>query len=376
MSLRIKMWGIFFLFAGPMAFSGDSKWNTYNLLKLPKGKLSCSATAREIGDKFEKATGQTIFRASCERESSLDYDIQISYSAAAQVPLVSTTNEQGGMGDLGVYRTMTECETALPAEAATFTRFTGLLPFLSYCYKDSALSKAPYAARIDSFGSAKLFPYRFEDTVYADSIQNAQGVLTALLKATETAGIRVHQVALVPDGGLKIVVRYYNAPGEIGFVSNYLRMDQAARYSSAGTRKPLEACNAQLKDLEQGFSQSYSTQGIWFCGWDKILFEAKLYVVRIRPQEGVRAETLPDRFLTFQECDSERAHAKSWYEKMFGITPFGVLCSWKTELGTGKPDAFVIKVLIKTPELEPHGGFDPDLGFLASNLMERTPHEN
>lgn len=368
MKLKFKILAALVVAGSSVSSAIDTKWHTYSLYRFPKGKLSCAETAQDIGGKFEKATGQAIFRASCEKDSSLGYDLQVSYGSLTPVPLISTANEQGGIGYLGLYRSIGECQAAIPKEEKSFSENTGLAPFVSYCYKESDLSKTPYTIRVDGFGAAKLLPHRFEGTVYVDSIQSAEAVLNGAVTFAKKAGIRVHQAALAHDGSLKLVIRYYLSPADVAFHSHYFRLDQVTRYSSLGTRKPQEVCEVQMKEAQTGFSSSYGTPGIWFCGWDGMLFDAKLYLLRVRPQEGVNTDTLPDRFSTFAECSAERAHAKSWYEKTFGVSPFSVLCSWKSGLGTGKPDAFVIKVLTKIPELEPPGGLDPDLGFGADSI--------
>lgn len=369
--IKLKIISAVILMGNAWALASDTKWHTYSLFRFPKGKLSCAETARDIGSKFEKATGQAIFRASCEKETSLGYDLQVTYGSLTPVPLVTTANEQGGLGYLGLYGTMGECQSAIPREEKSFSDNTGLVPFVSYCYKESDLSKTPFTIRVDGFGAAKLLPHRFEGTVYVDSIQNTEAVLNGALAFAKNAGIKVHQAVLAHDGSLKVVIRYYLSPADVAFHSHYFRLDQVTRYSSLGTRKPLEVCEAQMKEANSGFSSNYTTPGIWFCGWDGMLFDAKLYLLRVRPQEGVKTDTIPDRFASFAECDAERAHAKSWYEKAFGISPFAILCSWNSGLGTGKPDAFVIKVFTKLPELEPPGGLDPDLGFGARADKER-----
>lgn len=357
-----------FFFGHPLV-AVDGRWQQYSLNRYPISNVSCVQTAKDIGSKFEKATGQAVFRATCEKETKEGYDILLTYAAVAPVALVSTQNEAGGYGYLGVYSSLQDCQAGLTKEVGTFTKNTALTPFVSYCYKESGLSGTPYFARIDAFGDSLLHPYRFEDNVFASSIADREKVLQSVLAAAKSANIQVHQATLANDGLTKLVIRYYFSPKEIAFHTNLFRLDSPARYSAAGTRDPLAVCASQLKDGEEGFSKVFGTAGIWFCTWDNTLFQARLYLLRVQPQEGATTDTLPDRFANFAECDAERAHAKAWYEKSFGIIPFAVLCSWKSGFGTGKSDAFVLKVLTKLPELEPPGGLDPDLGSFKEKIL-------
>lgn len=333
---------------GTSASANNPTWQSYTLSRYPISVEGCKKTARVLGEQFTKVTGQEVYRASCENESKEGYEILLTYVATAPIQMVSTIQESGGLGYNGIYRTLSDCQSSLPNESKTFMESTGLTPFVSYCFKESAISLTPYLARIDALGEAKLYPFRFEGTIFAGQIDKSQEVLDAVLKATKDSGIGVHQVTFAHDGSLKLVVRFYGSAKETVFHSQYFKMDEVARYSSLGTRNPMGACRQQLSESEKGFSSSFTQPGIWFCAWDGMLFESKLYLLRIRRQEGINAETLPDHYSTFEACDRERPSLLAWYEKAFKITPFAVVCTWKNGLATGKSNSFVMRVLTKT----------------------------
>ncbi len=353
---------LLFLSRSTISRAEDTSWRTYSLKRLPVSEKSCTETALELGEKFEKTVHPSVYRAICERADVEGYDVLISYSQTS-VRFVSTIEESDQFGAKGIYSTLSQCQQALPSEVKTFTEATGLVPFISYCFKESSLNRTPFAARIDAWGDAKMYPYRFEKLIFADTIERRQEVLSSILSAAKSGGIQAHQAAFANDGSSKLVVRFYGIPTETAHHFNYFLANEVARYPSwpsSGT--PLEICRSQMKEAAEGFSSTYSTPGIWFCAWDSLLFNAKLYLVRIRPEEWIKTDTLPDRYSTFNECQKQIPGIRTWYEKKLAITPFAILCSWKSGLGFGKPEGFAMKVLSKTSEMELPFGPDPDWG--------------
>lgn len=352
--------GIVFLSYGTFGFAEDSGWHTYSLTGYPKSELGCAETARSLGEKFTKVTGQTVFRARCEKELKESYDIVIIYVTPQPVRFVSTRNELAGP-----FRTMPDCLAALPNEVQLFSSATGLTPFVSYCFKELELGLKPYVARIDGWGDAKLLPLRFEQTVYAAGVDGAPEVLDAVLKAAKASGIPVHRATFDQDGSqTKLVIRFYGSGMDQIYHSQYFKMNEVAQYYPLETGSPLGACRSQLDESAKEFSSTFATPGIWFCASDTLMFGAKLYLIRIRRQEGIRSDMIPDRYLTFDECNREKPSVRDWYEKTLGIVPFSIVCSWKSGFGTGKPDAFVMRILTKTSlEEELPSWPDPILGL-------------
>lgn len=339
----------------------ESQWQSYSILKYPKNAKSCQETAENLGATFSAVSGQANYRAICQKEAKDSYDILISYVAQAPVSLVSTIFESGGTGSLGVYFSVKECQSALFGEVDTFVKSTGLSPLLSYCYKESSLGTTPYFARIDAIGIAKLYPYRFEWNVFADSIGNQKSVLEEMKASAKSMGIPIHHSVFSNDALTRLVLRYYMDPKQALLSSNLFRLNDLARYSSLGAKSPMQTCQSQLLEAQNGFRSEFKRPGIWFCGWDKTLFQSRLYVLRIRPEEWIRSDSFPERFQTYEACDSERTGAAEWFKKAFGISPFVILCNWRSELGTGSPGGFALRLLSKTSEPEVPSGPDADL---------------
>lgn len=351
-----------FFSSGFFTYGADTNWHTYSLKQFPKLLKSCNEAAKDLGEKFTKATGQVVFNAICEKESKDGYDIVITYVSASPLPLVSTVDEPGGLGAHGLFSNLDTCLKDLPREVDAFTKATGLVPFVSYCLKESSLNLTPYVARVDGWGDAELYPNRFEATIFANQIDKAKEVLTKIQESAKTSGVPVHQATFAQDGNLKLVVRYYASPKDKAIYSTYFKINEVSRYSSLGATSPMEVCRRELGELSKGFSSSFSSKGVFFCAWDKLLFEARLYIVRIRRTEGIKSEITPLRYANYDECEREKSSVQSFYEKKLGITPFFIACTWKSGLGTGKPDAFAMRVLTKTTFEEEFPSW-PDLGI-------------
>ena len=330
-----------------LTIGSDTIWRTYSLKGYPKTSQECAKTALEIGAKFTEVTGKPIYSAVSEKETKETCDILITYATPTPLPYVSTLNESGGLGYLGVYRTLKECENALPRETSTFSNATKLRLLISYCFKETDITLTPYVARIDAFGEAKLYPYRFEQSVFATSIEKTKEVLEALIESSKAAGLSVHHATFAHDGSLKLVIRFYGSPLEQGFHSEYFKLNEVATFTSLGTVNPLGTCHSELETLSKSFAESFTTPGVLFCSWDGLLFDSQLYLVRIRRNAGIQRDSMPPRYATFDACDHERPGVEAWYEKNLGVKPFSVLCTWSLGIATGKPDAYVIKVFTK-----------------------------
>lgn len=329
--------------------SGDQLFQ-YGIESHPKSDAGCARTAQDLGERFTVATGKKIFRASCDKETSDGYQISLTYPSSEEVASMSTDKEYGGLGYRGIYVSREECEKNLRQEIEWFEKGTGLITFVAYCYRDSiTFSKTPFAAYVDGFGVAKLRPYRFETLLLGDIFAPASDVTKRITELAKGAGIRVKMVAIADDGSPKLVIRYDDDPDTLIFHSGYFEVLETAKFRSGQSKETQQECRLSRDEAVQAFAPEYNERATWFCTWDRQLFEARLYLARVKPKALARIEIPPLRYESFQKCEAERKEIEAYYKTELKRDVFGSLCGWESGFGTGLSDHYRVRLFIRSP---------------------------
>lgn len=338
------------LITSVLAFSATARADNlyrYELTSYPANSTGCAATAASLGQRFSATTGKSVYQAACVQQTRLGYDISLTYRSLDELPLVSTSKEDGGFGYLGIYRSMEDCARNLSQEVTWFRDATGLEPFLSYCFKESDINETPYAARIDAFGSASLHPYRFDALVFG-ALLDGTDVLDEILSAARSEGINATMTTVAHDGSENLVVRYFDPPENSLARLYYFSAKEFGKFYSYDTVATKNACRAELEDAKAGFATEFTTPSVWFCVWDQMLFTARLYAVRVKPErDRLFFELAPNRYETYADCHSDRDRVLEYYRRDLGKDAYAGVCSWDSTLGDGLPDAYQLQIYVR-----------------------------
>ncbi len=148
----------------------------------PKDRGTCEASAKKIAADFAAATGIETLGAVCMDETDQGFDIAVQYRAASKIKAVSTAQNRGIHPASG-WESKQECEDALEAESARFTKNTGLKPAAAYCHQERFPRRDEWTMRIESLGDARLSPQLTGAYVFGKVLGHSRSSFLDAIKA-------------------------------------------------------------------------------------------------------------------------------------------------------------------------------------------------
>lgn len=345
-----KFLGLIFLALAMARASHAENLYRYQITSYPKSLIGCLETSQAIAQSFFEYTGKTVYRVHCDQEDSVTYGISIDYLSEVPLDLVSTTNERtGGLGDLGIYRTLDECNQNLPQEIDWFERNTELPHLIAYCSREFGTGQSSYFPRIDSFGTAKRYPARYEGFVSGPVLDHAGFITQELFEKTELAGIAATTVHFQKNGNNQVVIRYYDLPENALHQLYYFSTDEVARFFSYSKNGAFENCHAEMVQAKKAYGDPFNEHAVWFCTGSPSEFRSNLHVFRITPftRFAPTSELAPDQYKDFSECTTNKAKVVSFYETQLKKNVLGAICTFEDSIL--EKDHYKLRLFIKRP---------------------------
>lgn len=235
-----------------------AKTFTYRLSHVPYQEIeSCMSQAKLLAAKMESQAAVTISNVQCEAaEYTQTISILIDYTADKELSSVSTEPNPFKTTYHGIYKTLAECQEALPSEESLFQKETGLPIFTSYCFSETQSNAGPYGFRIDALGDAKRKPQYM--SLYSDSkaitptAQTIANTAKAYFAERNANLVHVNFRTAMPENTITL---FYYADTELVFSHETL-------YSQPNT----EICSQELNLLLEKLSREGITMPIAYCG--------------------------------------------------------------------------------------------------------------
>ncbi|MFM8315085.1 MAG: hypothetical protein ACKOA8_12445, partial [Deltaproteobacteria bacterium] len=151
----MKLWSWLFFGLSGMSFGLDLYH--HELKSYPRG-AGCQQTAQNLAERLHLVSGAEIYWTGFTKETETVCDIKISYLAAQPIAFSQNSDSIAfGAINQGIKAKMEDCQLELQREEKLFRQFTGIEPWISYCYKgDSFLDPMPYFAFVEGIGKGTL----------------------------------------------------------------------------------------------------------------------------------------------------------------------------------------------------------------------------
>lgn len=330
----------------------------YQITSYPKTLLGCMETAQWLAKNFSDSTGKKVYQVRCNKEDWKSYDIGLVYLSASALNLVSTSNERNGsLGDLGIYRSLEECNKNLPQEIEWFEKYTELSHSIAYCTESSLAGATPFFPRIDGFGIAKRYPSRYEGFISGGFLDEAGTITREIFEKSSLAGAPVTTTTYASGGSDKLVIRFYDTPENALHQLYYFSTAEVARFFSYSSKEALEHCHLEMSEAKKTYGQKFDAKSVWFCTWNASFFRAGLQVFRVTPftRWAPPFETAPDYFKDFSECRANKEKIVDFYKTELGKDVVGAICTWENNFGASTGN-YQLRIFTK-PESSPlvHG---------------------
>jgi hypothetical protein len=292
----------------------------YEVPGYPAGDLSCQAEADALAARVQKATGVTIYKQNCVHDYKTSFDLSVAYVADQALPLESTFDHQQ-VDSQGTYLTLADCQAGLAAEAKFFQDSTGLTPVTAYCFDDEgAGAKYTYLARVEALGSTKVHAWSDNFLVDGRPLARLDEVAQSIQTALNHHGLRVEHVTI--DNGIgfyRLGLHYYAA------IKLNVDVRKLAVYRSE------ETCEGQIPVANQLFSSAAVEPMGVFCAEPDLRLDINLLVVTANPTHAYRAETAPDTYKTFDDCQNDKGRVLDFYRHSLQRDAFGAICDGYSE---------------------------------------------
>ncbi len=174
----------------------------------------CESEKENISSSFSNATGASILAAGCEYNRFLvSSDLIITYRSEVAIAPISTYDRSvSALNSQAPYSSLQQCRDGQSAESDLFTRATGLVPFVKYCFTEGSGTSRRYGAGILAIGQPALLPYIASINWASRLGEPANIVFDHLAERLEKAGWSFsYAFGRLKTGRLSVGIRYYSS---------------------------------------------------------------------------------------------------------------------------------------------------------------------
>lgn len=258
-----------FTFSALSLFASDIF--NHEIKTYPRTK-ECSEIAVELAERFSKLASVEVYWAGMTKETKDTCDIKISYLSAQQLDIAENMDTDGiEFVEKGTHVTLDNCSLGLEREKELFRKFTGIEPWLAYCFKESPLlNPFPWVSKIEGIGKASL---RLFSTKSYGTLTPAQSWKPAFNRAWESGkrnGIELVAVIGRPyiGGDSEITLRFY------GTKRLHLNFLEVANHTESST------CEKQITKVSEDLFKGQTPPLAIFCGQKtKEVFKLGIFVL-------------------------------------------------------------------------------------------------
>lgn len=283
----------------------------------------CERNLQDVVQRFAAAAGVEILGAACEandiyRDGSLDGEI--TYAAAARVPIYTTDVRSIVGGVDGHYTSLEDCRQALAQEKTLLMRLTGLDPFVSYCYVASSIGAPRYRAHMDAVGESAIKKWSTNASFDFPFADRAAGLAAVTRLGTDRGWSVVATSSDHDVSSMAVSMDYYAE------VPLRLHGENTVRWRNA------EVCETRGEGLVVNWPAD-APPIVTTCDrsangtYGLVLFWLS---PSIFPSSDIRFEALPTNYASDAVCDSDRARVEAALARS-GTEVYGTVCGVKRD---------------------------------------------